>query len=119
MELIQAFRVFEFLEHRQIYLTGLSMGGMGVWEVAAQRPERFAALLPFAALHKKENEVKIAQSLSNTPVFAVHDRTDTTCQFDQEAHLWDLIKGYGNQDVTTSVTNGINCKRFAQSAGPL
>ena len=111
MELIQAFRVLECLDHRRIYLTGLSMGGMGAWEVAAHRPELFAALSPVAAHHKKENEAKIAQSLSRTPVFAVHDRTDETCPLGPEARLWDLIKDNGNTDVATLVTIGVDhCK---------
>ena len=31
---------------RRIYLTGLSMGGYGVWDVALRAPDRFAALAP-------------------------------------------------------------------------
>lgn len=30
----------------RIYVTGLSMGGFGAWELAARGPDRFAALLP-------------------------------------------------------------------------
>lgn len=111
MELIQAFRVLECLDHRRIYLTGLSMGGMGAWEVAAQRPELFAALSPVAAHHKKENEVGIAQRLSRTPVFAVHDGTDETCPIGPEARLWDLIQDNGNTDLQTLLTSGVDhCK---------
>jgi predicted peptidase len=87
------------------------MGGMGAWEVAAHRPEVFAALSPVAAHHKKENEAKIAQSLSRTPVFAVHDRTDETCPLGPEARLLDLIKDNGNTDVAMLVTTGVDhCK---------
>lgn len=30
----------------RVYLTGLSMGGYGTWELALQQPQRFAALVP-------------------------------------------------------------------------
>ena len=30
----------------RIYLTGISMGGYGTWELALQQPDRFAALVP-------------------------------------------------------------------------
>jgi predicted peptidase len=34
------------IDPNRIYLTGLSMGGMGCWQLAAQYPDRFAALVP-------------------------------------------------------------------------
>jgi predicted peptidase len=33
-------------DRRRIYLTGLSRGGYGVWEIALAHPDRFAALVP-------------------------------------------------------------------------
>lgn len=36
------------IDDKRIYLTGLSMGGWGVWEVAQAHPEAFAALVPIA-----------------------------------------------------------------------
>lgn len=33
----------------RVYLTGVSFGGAGVWEIASAHPERFAALVPIAA----------------------------------------------------------------------
>ncbi|RIK37229.1 MAG: phospholipase [Chloroflexi bacterium] len=34
------------VDPRRIYLTGLSMGGRGAWQLAARHPQRFAALAP-------------------------------------------------------------------------
>lgn len=31
---------------RRVYLTGLSMGGFGTWQLALEHPDRFAALIP-------------------------------------------------------------------------
>merc|ERR1711933_582290 len=33
VELIVALRAAEWIDHRRIYLTGSSMGGMGTWEI--------------------------------------------------------------------------------------
>jgi predicted peptidase len=30
----------------RVYLTGLSMGGYGTWALAAEHPEKFAAIVP-------------------------------------------------------------------------
>lgn len=34
------------VDPERIYLTGLSMGGFGTWEIAMEHPDRFAAILP-------------------------------------------------------------------------
>jgi predicted peptidase len=34
------------IDQARIYLTGISMGGAGAWQLAAAAPERFAALVP-------------------------------------------------------------------------
>jgi predicted peptidase len=33
----------------RLYVTGLSMGGFGTWRIAAEHPDRFAAIVPIAA----------------------------------------------------------------------
>ena len=35
-------------DRRRIYLTGISLGGYGTWQVAARHPGKFAALVPVA-----------------------------------------------------------------------
>ena len=34
------------IDSRRVYLTGLSMGGFGTWSLAAEYPERWAAIVP-------------------------------------------------------------------------
>ena len=34
------------VDGRRVYVTGLSMGGYGTWELAVKHPERFAAVAP-------------------------------------------------------------------------
>jgi predicted peptidase len=34
------------VDPKRLYLTGLSLGGQGVWHIAAAHPDRFAALVP-------------------------------------------------------------------------
>jgi predicted peptidase len=36
------------IDTNRVYLTGLSLGGFGVWDLALARPERFAAVIPIA-----------------------------------------------------------------------
>lgn len=56
----------------RIYLTGLSMGGFGVWALAAKHPERYAAILPICG----EGEWSWAKRLATLPVWAFHGELD-------------------------------------------
>lgn len=75
------------------YLTGMSMGGYGAWEIALMQPKRFAALVPICgALHSpREDEdqlyvsevaaardryATVAQRLRNVPVWMFHGAQD-------------------------------------------
>jgi predicted peptidase len=47
-------------DHNRTYLTGLSMGGYGVWELALMQPQRFAALVPICgALRAPSDELDL------------------------------------------------------------
>lgn len=111
IELIQALQGLEWLDNRRTYLTGCSMGGMGAWEVASQRPELFAAVSPVAAHHKADRTPLIAQRLNSTPVYAVHDDTDDTCPIKPQEGLWDLLRSNGHRDFTPVILHGVDhCK---------
>ena len=56
----------------RIYLTGLSMGAFGAWDLATALPDRFAALV---AISGGGNPVEVCR-LKNVPVWIVHGRKD-------------------------------------------
>jgi predicted peptidase len=60
------------VDRSRMYLTGLSMGGFGAWELATARPERFAALVVISG---GGNPVEVCR-LRDTPVWIVHGRKD-------------------------------------------
>ncbi len=45
---------------QRVVLTGLSMGGSGSWQLAAARPEKFAAVLPICGRGKPQDAAKLA-----------------------------------------------------------
>ena len=111
VELIHALRALEWIDYRRLYLTGCSMGGMGVWELAAQKPKLFAAISPVAAHHKEEMTPLIAHRLRSLPIYAVHDNTDGTCIIAPEKALWQLLRDEGHRDLHTLVTSDVDhCK---------
>ena len=48
------------IDRSRVVLTGLSMGGMGTWSIAAAHPEKFAALVPICGPGKPEDVAKYA-----------------------------------------------------------
>ena len=56
----------------RVYLTGLSMGGYGSWDLAERMPERFAALAPICG----GGNVERADRLVNIPTWAWHGDKD-------------------------------------------
>lgn len=56
----------------RIYLTGLSMGGFGTWELAVTRPDVFAAIVPICGLAPTE----FLPNIVHLPVWAFHGAAD-------------------------------------------
>jgi predicted peptidase len=68
------------IDPRRVYLTGMSMGAYGVWELAVQYPERFAAVVPICGGGSPlplllQDGPKIRQ-LKRLPVWAFHGAKD-------------------------------------------
>ena len=79
-------------DRKRTYLTGLSMGGYGVWEMALHAPERFAALVPICGAVKPPSDERallvtavaneadpyavIAKRLHRVPVWIFHGAKD-------------------------------------------
>ena len=60
------------VEPRRIYLSGLSMGGFGVWELLARQPARFAA----AAIVCGGGDTATAAAIAHVPVWVFHGDSD-------------------------------------------
>ncbi len=58
-------------KHR-VYLAGLSMGGFGVWDLLARRPQFFAAAIPVCG----GVDIATANGIKGTPIWAFHGADD-------------------------------------------
>jgi predicted peptidase len=56
----------------RVYLTGLSMGGFGTWDLAARMPERFAAIMPVCG----GGDDRLAGRLASLPIWCFHGDAD-------------------------------------------
>lgn len=78
-------------DHDRIYLTGLSMGGIGSWRWASAQPERFAAVAPVAA----RGEISSVCAIKDVPVWAFHGDNDTIVKTDEGIAMVSALRACG------------------------
>lgn len=62
------------IDEKRVYLTGLSMGGIGSWSLAAAFPDKWAAVVPVCG----RGDTKTAVKFKDTPVWAFHGDKDAS-----------------------------------------
>lgn len=72
LKALEQVQATENVDTSRIYVTGISMGGMGAWDVVGRAPTTFAAAVPIAG----GGDVKTAAAVAGTPVWAFHGGAD-------------------------------------------
>ena len=75
----------------RVYLTGLSMGGFGVWGLALRNPDRYAAIIPICG----GGEARYAAALRDLPVWAFHGDRDEIVALQRSQEMVDAIRAAG------------------------
>jgi predicted peptidase len=107
-----------------VYLTGLSMGGFGTWELAARNPGRFAAIAPVCGGVQPVKEwpqlrvtlvddakiadpfVALVRRIGKTPVWIFHGDADAAIPVEQSRQMAAALKAAG-VDVKYSEYPGV------------
>ena len=69
------------VDNKRLYLTGLSMGGMGTWSLAIKYPDRWAAIVPVCG----RGNTKQADKIKDIPCWCFHGDADTAVNVDGSA----------------------------------
>jgi predicted peptidase len=75
----------------RVYLTGLSMGGYGVWALATEYPDRFAAIAPISGAGYSD----CANRLKHLPIWVFHGAKDKLVPPSEAQDMYDTIKKAG------------------------
>jgi predicted peptidase len=81
------------IDPNRIYLTGLSMGGFGTWELALRDPGRFAAVVP---IWGGGDEIRAAR-LVHVPLWAVRGTDDDVIPVARSRSMISAIKSAGGK----------------------
>jgi len=82
----------------RVYVTGLSMGGFGTWELLARYPDRFAAAAPICG----GGIPHLAKRFTHVPVWAFHGAKDPVVPLRESQEMVDALKA-GGADVQFTV----------------
>jgi predicted peptidase len=91
----------------RVYLTGLSMGGYGTWDLGLSHPERFAAIVPICGGGQLITILLAqgakGQALRSLGVWAFHGGKDPVVPTQESQRMIDMLKKVGVQDVKLTV----------------
>lgn len=87
-EIIRTYRV----DADRVYLTGLSMGGFGSWELAAAHPEKFAAVAPICGGGNPQDASKLAK----LPIWVFHGAKDPVVPIQRSKDMVEALKAAGS-----------------------
>ncbi len=100
-------------DRHRIYLSGLSMGGFGTWELALARPGQFAALVPICSGVRPLSDwpdlrvdipgdpknpdpyAEVARRIGKTPVWMSHGDADDAVPVEESRHMAAALKAAG------------------------
>jgi antitoxin component YwqK of YwqJK toxin-antitoxin module/predicted esterase len=95
----------------RIYLTGVGLGGEGVWDLAIKNPETFAAIAPGSGLTGALNFPAQAREIKHIPAWVFHGAEDPVVPVRESETMAASLKEYGG-DVTLEVFPGAGHSPF-------
>jgi predicted peptidase len=93
------------VDTNRVYVTGLSMGGYGTWDLGVTHPERFAAIAPVCG---GGDTIKIllssnSSALKRLGVWAFHGAKDAVVPLQESERMVQTLKRAGVKDVKLTV----------------
>ncbi|HJT99218.1 MAG TPA: malectin domain-containing carbohydrate-binding protein [Rhodanobacteraceae bacterium] len=86
----------------RVYVTGLSMGGMGTWSAVTAEPTRFAAAVPMSG----NGDTNPAGSVASIPMWFFHAANDGTVGVEGSDNLVAALRNAGGNVIYTRYDTG-------------
>lgn len=79
------------IDRSRIYITGVSMGGFGTWDLISRYPEKFAAAIPICG----GGDAAMAAKIKTVPIWAFHGAKDKIVSPDHSRKMINAIRESG------------------------
>jgi predicted peptidase len=90
------------LDHDRMYLTGLSLGGAGVWFIGSRLADQLAALVPICGFGDVTDAAKLAQ----VPTWCFHGAKDNAVPVERSREMVAAIRAAGGDIQYTEYPDG-------------
>jgi sugar lactone lactonase YvrE/predicted esterase len=97
-DLMTRYRIDPF----RVYVTGLSMGGFGTWDLAVRTPALYAAVVPICG----GGNPTLAYRLRDLPLWAFHGALDATVPVSRTQEMINAIQAAGGSPRVTIYPDG-------------
>jgi predicted peptidase len=97
LEVIEDTSKKQQIDHKRIYITGLSMGGFGTWAALAKDPKLFAAAIPICG----GGDPKTAATFKHVPIQIFHGDADTVVRPDGSQKMFNALQQAGSHAKLT------------------
>lgn len=78
-------------DRSRVYLTGISMGGIGAWQLAKENPGYFRAVVPLAGFV----DLEWAPALAHTPIWVFHGARDDVVPLSMSERVVRALHDFG------------------------
>ncbi len=103
IELLETLRTDAAVDPRRFYVTGLSMGGYGTWDIISRMPETFAAAVPICG----GGDEKQAAKLVSMPIWVFHGDEDTSVPVARSRNMVNAIRDAGGKKIRYTEYPGV------------
>ncbi|RCS53064.1 phospholipase [Bremerella cremea] len=86
------------VDDNRVYVTGLSMGGRGTWQVAGAVPDKLAAIAPICG----PSDETIVEKIVTIPTWVFHGGKDSVVNVDHSEKMVRLLKEKGGDPKLTT-----------------
>jgi predicted peptidase len=93
MAMLEAVLNDEAIDLDRVYLTGISMGGFGTWDLASRMPDRFAAILPICG----GGDERTAARIAGIPTWVAHGDADKAVPVERSRSMVKAIEAAGGR----------------------
>lgn len=83
------------IDQNRIYVTGLSLGGFGTFDLLARAPERWAAAIPICG----GGNADTVDRFKDVPLKIVHGEADRVVPYEASQIMFDALKKAGAEDI--------------------